>query len=170
MRRCLILFVGILIGQWLAFGAVESPATINRLARDAFIRGEWGEAARQWSRAVSLQPDSAYFNYMRAAALARLGHRQAAGEGLELALLLQPGEPLAGQIRNELATLSFVVGTDQKAETAVTLENGRGVWIAPVVVNGRPGRFLVDTGSSVIVVSPSFALLAGARLRQSDSL
>jgi len=170
MRRCLVLFVGILIGQWLSFGAVESPAHVNRLARDAWIRGEWGEAARQWSRAVSLQPDSAYFNYMRAAALARLGHRQSAGEGLELALLLQPGEPLAGQIRSELATLSFVGGADQKGESAVSLENGRGVWIVPVLVNGRSGRFLVDTGSSVIVVSPSFAMLAGAKVRQAESL
>src|SRR5437762_5272597 len=112
MRRCLVLFVGILIGQWLAFGGIESPASVNRLARESWSRGEWGEAARQWSRAVALQPDNAYFNYMRAAALARLGHRHAAGEGLQLALLLQPGEPLARQIRSELATLSFVGSVD----------------------------------------------------------
>src|SRR5205823_5675522 len=82
--------------------------SIIRLGRDAWTRGEWGEAARQWSRAVTLQPDNAYFNYMRASALARLGHRQAAGEGLELALLLRPGEPLEHQIRSELATLSVL--------------------------------------------------------------
>jgi clan AA aspartic protease (TIGR02281 family) len=171
MRRCLILFVGMLIGQWLAFSAVESPASVNRLAREAWTRGEWGEAARQWSRAVSMQPDSAYFNYMRAAALARLGHRRAAGEGFELALLLQPGEPLAHQIRRDLATLSFMTTADDSGESVVPLENGRGVWTVPVVVNGEyQGRFLVDTGSSVIVVAPAFAARVGLKLRAAESL
>jgi clan AA aspartic protease (TIGR02281 family) len=171
MRRCLVLFVGILIGQWLAFGAVESPAEVNRLAREAWARGEWNEAARQWSRAVSLQPDNAYFNYMRAAALARLGHRQAAGEALQLALLLRPGPPLEGQIRSELATLAVMGNVNEQGDSVVSLENGRGVWTVPVVVNGRhQGRFLVDTGSSVIVMSPEFALRVGAKLRDASSL
>jgi clan AA aspartic protease (TIGR02281 family) len=170
MRRYLVLFIGILIGQWFAFAGLESPAAVNRLAGQAGARGEWAEAARQWSRAVSLQPDNAYFNYMRAAALARLGHRQAAGEGLELALLLQPGEPLAHQIRSELATLSFVTGAEQKGESVVPLENNRGVWMVHVVMNGRDGRFLVDTGSSVIVVAPTFAGKAGAKLRAAETL
>jgi clan AA aspartic protease (TIGR02281 family) len=171
MRRCLILFVGIFIGQWLAFGAIESPATVNRMARDAWMRGEWGEAARHWSRASSLQPDNAYFNYMRAVALARLGHRQAAGEALELALLLQPGEPLEHQIRTELATLSFVAEVEEGTQTSVPLEHSRGVWTVAVMLNGRhAGRFLVDTGSSVVVVSPAFAARAGIKLRHADVL
>ena len=170
MRRCLALFVGILIGQWLAFAGVESPASIYKLARQAGARGEWAEAARQWSRAVTLQPDSAYFNYMRAAALARLGHRQAAGEGLELALMLQPGEPLADQIRSELATLSFVARAEQARESVVPLQNNRGVWMVHALVNGRRGRFLLDTGSSVIVVAPRFADDAGIKARKNETL
>jgi hypothetical protein len=55
MRRCLVLFAGVLIGQRLAFGALESAASVNRLAREA---------------------------------------RTPPGKDLELALLLQPGEPL----------------------------------------------------------------------------
>ena len=171
MRRCLVLFAGIFIGQWLAFGAIESPASVNRMAREAWVRGEWGEAARHWSRAASLQPDNAYFNYMRAIALARLGHRQAANEALELALLLQPGQPLERQIRTELATLSFVAEAEEGTQTSVPLENGRGVWTVGVLVNGRhAGRFLVDTGSSVVVVSPAFATRAGIKLRHADVL
>lgn len=170
MRRCLVLFLGILIGQWLTFGAIESPAAINRLAREASTRGEWGEAARQWSRAVSLRPDSAYFHYMRAGALARLGHRHAAAEGYGLALQLQPEEALASQIRHDLATLARVATTEKSGESVVPLENGRGVWTVPVMLNGRHGRFLVDTGSSVVVVAPSFATRVGMKLRAGESL
>jgi predicted aspartyl protease len=47
-------------------------------------------------------------------------------------------------------------------QTTVPLEHELGVWTAPVVLNGRlRGRFLVDTGSSVTVVSPRVAAEAG---------
>jgi clan AA aspartic protease (TIGR02281 family) len=170
VHRCLILFVGILIGQWLAFGATESPADVYRLGRQAWARSDWNESVRQWSRAVSMQPDNAYFNYMRAASLARLGHRHAAADGFQVALLMQPEEPLAGRIRADLASLSAVpTAPSAPAESVIRLEHGRGVWIAPVVVNGQRGRFLLDSGSSVIVVSPSFAARTGVRPRR-DSL
>src|SRR4030095_2999718 len=80
MRSGLTLLVGVLIGQWLAFSGMESPADVYRLARDAAARSDWSEAARQWSRAVALPPDNAFFNYMRAASPARAGPRPAAGE------------------------------------------------------------------------------------------
>jgi len=171
MQRVFVLVVGILIGQWLAFGGVESPAEVHRLAREAGARADWIEAARQWSHAVALQPDNAYFNYMRAAALARLGHRHAAADALQVTLLLQPEEHLARQIRSELASLAGLGGGEATGDSIVTLENGRGVWIVPVLVNGRhPGRFLVDTGASVVVLSPAFAQTVGATARQKDTL
>ena len=170
MRRCLVLIVGIFIGQWLSFGALESPTSADRLAGEAWRRRDWPEAARQWSRAVSLQPDNAYFNYMRAAALARLGHRHAAADAFQLALLLGPEDALAARIRNDLATLTFHTGDEREGETTATLENGRGVWIVAVDVNGHPGRFLLDTGSSVVVISPGFAARVGARVRSADTL
>ena len=47
-------------------------------------------------------------------------------------------------------------------ETTVPLEHGLGVWTTPVVLNDRlTGRFLVDTGSSVTVISPRVAAEAG---------
>ena len=47
-------------------------------------------------------------------------------------------------------------------ETTVPLEHGLGVWTAQVVVNDNHlARFLVDTGSSVTVVSPRLAAAAG---------
>jgi clan AA aspartic protease (TIGR02281 family) len=170
MGRYLVLIVGIFIGQWLSFGALESPAAVDRLAREAWGREEWHEAARQWSRAVSLQPDNAYFNYMRAAALTRLGHRHAAADALQLALLLGPEDALAARIRSDLATLSFLDTGERDGESTATLENGRGVWIVSVLVNGHPGRFLLDTGSSVVVIAPAFATKVGARIRTAETL
>jgi clan AA aspartic protease (TIGR02281 family) len=40
----------------------------------------------------------------------------------------------------------------------------------PVVVNGHRGRFLLDTGSSVIVVAPAFADRAGAKRLSAETL
>jgi clan AA aspartic protease (TIGR02281 family) len=171
MPRALSLVVGILIGQWLAFSGIDSPAEVYRLARDAGARADWNEAARQWSYAVSRQPDNAYFNYMRAASLARLGHRHAAADALQMTLLLQPEEHLMRQIRNELAGLRTFEDATAAGESVIRLESARGVWVAPVLVNGRHrGRFLVDTGSSVVVLSPAFAATVGARRRDHDTL
>ncbi len=155
MRRLLVLCIGIVMGQWMAFAGLESPAGVHGLARAASVRGDWHEAVRHWSHAVTLRPDNAYFQYMRASALARLGHRHAAADGLQMALLLEPGEPLAGQIRQELAVVTGVMSTG--GDGTVSLESGRGVWITPGTVNGHRGRFLVDTGASVVVLSPAFA-------------
>src|SRR5207237_8584428 len=48
-------------------------------------------------------------------------------------------------------------------EVLVPLESGLGVWIVAALVNGHRGRFLLDTGSSVIVVGPSLAAAAGLK-------
>ncbi len=170
MRRVLPLLVGVLIGQWLAFAGMESPAEIYRLARDAGARGDWIEATRLWSHAVALQPDNTYFNYMRASALARVGHRNAAADALQITLLLAPEEHLAQQIRHELASLTATDAGDVKGESLVPLESARGVWVVPVTVNGFRGRFLFDTGSSVVVLSPSFATQVGIVPRSNETL
>jgi aspartyl protease family protein len=165
----LTLALGLLIGQWLAFSGIDSPADVYRLARDAGARADWGEAARQWSYAVSRHPDNPYFNYMRAASLARLGHRNAAADALQMTLLLEPEEQLVHQIRKDLAGLA--APGSLAPESVVSVEGSRGVWIVPVTVNGRHrGRFLYDTGSSVVVLSPAFAAAVGAKQRENDTL
>ena len=171
MQRGLIFVVGLLVGQWLAFSGMESPADVYRRAHEAGARSDWDEAARQWSHAVALQPDNAYFNYMRAASLARLGHRHAAADALQMTLLLRPEKHLARQIRTDLAGLSGPGDTASTGESAVPLEAARGVWIVPVLVNGQHrGRFLLDTGASVVVLSPTFAAIVGAAPREQDTL
>jgi clan AA aspartic protease (TIGR02281 family) len=170
VRQALTLAVGLLIGQWLAFSGVESPALVHRLAHEAGARADWGEAARQWSYAVSRHPDNPYFNYMRASSLARLGHRHAAADALQMTMLLEPGEQLMHQIRKDLAGLA-TPSSPPSGDSVVSVEGSRGVWVVPVLVNGRHrGRFLFDTGSSVVVLSPAFAAAVGARTRENDVL
>ena len=95
MRRWLTLAIGTLIGQWLAFSGTTSPAEMHTLGLVAFARHDYAEAARMWSRAVSLQPDNPTFHYLRATALARLGHASSAADAYQLTLLHEPPEPLA---------------------------------------------------------------------------
>jgi aspartyl protease family protein len=77
-----------------------------------------------------------------------------------MALLLGPPPALARRTLDEIARLNQAPG--QPRETTVPLEHGLGVWVAQVVVNGdRTARFLVDTGSSVTVLSPALAAELG---------
>jgi clan AA aspartic protease (TIGR02281 family) len=165
VRRWLALGVGIVIGQWLAFAGSPSPADLSRAGLAATARHDYAEAARVWSRAASLQPYNATFHYRLASALARLGHRRSAADAFHVALLLEPPESLARLAREGLAELA-AEAPPSDVETSIGLEAARGVWIAPVTVNGlHRGRFLVDTGASLTLVSPALARAAGVGMR-----
>ncbi len=156
MRRCVQLLVGILIGQWLAFGSQPSVADFYTPGIAAWEHGRYSEALVYWSRAAMLQPNDPVLQYRRGTALARLGFAHAAADAYRLALLLDPTPALAALAEEGLRSLTGGVRTP--VETVVPVEPARGVWVASVVLNGeRTARFLVDTGSSVTLVSPSLA-------------
>src|SRR5262249_4094322 len=158
MRRCLTLVVGILIGQWLAFGAHPSPADLHTVGLAAWQRGDYPEALRLWSHGTALQPGDAVLHFWRASALARLGQRHAAADAFRLALVLDPPGSVAALARRELASLDAAATESTEGETAVPVEPSRGVRPTSVVVNGdRPARFLVHTGSSGTPISPALA-------------
>jgi predicted aspartyl protease len=162
----LIFVMGVFAGQWLVFGSVSSPADLHVKAQVAYEHRDYVEAMRLWSQAVSLQPDNAAFHYSRATALARLGLRLSAADAYQMSLLLDPPRDLARQAMEGLASLSPSPASAgaQSHNVTVPLESGLGVWIATVIVNGsHRGRFLVDTGSSVIVLAPAFARTVGVR-------
>ncbi|HUF93621.1 MAG TPA: aspartyl protease family protein, partial [Candidatus Limnocylindria bacterium] len=166
MKRALIFVMGVFAGQWLVFGSVSSPAALHVKAQVAYEHRDYVEAMRLWSQAVSLQPDNAAFHYSRATALARLGLRLSAADAYQMSLLLDPSHDLARQAMEGLASLSppAVSADVPPRDVTVPLESGLGVWITTVTVNAsHRGRFLVDTGSSVIVLSPAFARAVGAR-------
>ena len=170
MRRALTLVVGILIGQWLAFGAHPSPADLYAAGRAAWQRQDYGQALRFWSHGAALQPGDAVLHFWRASALARLGHRHEAADAFRLALLLEPPGWVATAAQAELASLEGGAAGDE-IETVVPVEASRGVWIATVVINeAGAGRVLVDTGSSATLVSPRLARAVGLRANEPPEL
>jgi tetratricopeptide (TPR) repeat protein len=156
MRRIFGFLAGVVVGQWLVFGSTLSPADLHSRAAAAYERRDYVEALRLWSQAVSLQPAEARFHYLRGQALANLGMRTSAADAFQVSLLLEPSSDVARDAIAGLAGLASVTAPD--GDVLVGLEPGVGVWIVPIVINGvYQGRFLLDTGSSVVVVSPAFA-------------
>jgi predicted aspartyl protease len=164
MRRAFGFLAGVLVGQWLVFGSALSPADVHTRAAAAYERRDYVEALRLWSQAVSLQPAEARFHYLRGRALAHLGLRTSAADAFQVSLLLEPTAEVARDAIAGLAGLAPAVTPE--GDVLVALEPGLGVWIVPVVINGAyHGRFLLDTGSSVVVVSPAFASAMHLTLR-----
>jgi clan AA aspartic protease (TIGR02281 family) len=167
VRRVLVFVIGVVVGQWLVFGAAVSPADYHLRAQEAWEHRDYLEAMTLWSYAASLQPANPTFHYHRAAALARLGLTFSAVDAYQMVLLLEPPPALARQVLDDLARMNQP-GATTVQETTVPLERGLGVWMAQVVINdSRSGRFLVDTGSSVTVISPAFATDLGIAARAS---
>jgi predicted aspartyl protease len=169
VRRILVFGLGLVIGQWLAFGAAVSPADYHVRAQRAWHSEDYLEAMQFWSHAVALQPSEPTFHYLRGTALARLGLKLSALDAFQMALLLDPAPALARQILAHTVRLTEPVDSEAR-ETTVPLEHGLGVWIAPVTLNGRHvARFLVDTGSSVTVLSPALATTLGVAPGSADA-
>ena len=157
MRRIFGFLAGVVVGQWLVFGSTLSPADLHSRAAAAYERRDYVEALRLWSQAVSLQPAEARFHYLRGQALVHLGMRTSAADAFQVSLLLEPTSDVARDAMAGLAGLTSSV-TAPDGDVLIGLEQGVGVWIVPIVINGvHQGRFLLDTGSSVVVVAPAFA-------------
>jgi hypothetical protein len=162
VQRMLTFVLGVAIGQWLAFGSAVSPAEYHVRAQRAWQGQDYVEALQLWSHAVALQPADPQVHYLRGTALARLGLKISALDAFHMALLLDPAPPLARRVLQDIAGLNQSSGVAAALETTVPLEHGLGVWTAQVVLNdNHRGRFLVDTGSSVTVVSPRLAAEVG---------
>jgi tetratricopeptide (TPR) repeat protein len=156
MRRVFGFLAGVIVGQWLVFGSALSPADLHTRAAAAYERRDYVEALRLWSQAVSLQPAEARFHYLRGQALAHLGLRTSAADAFQVSLLLEPTAEVARGAIAGLAGLAPAASPD--GDVQVPLEPGLCVWIVPVMINGiHHGRFLLDTGSSVVVIAPAFA-------------
>jgi predicted aspartyl protease len=161
VRRILSLAVGILLGQWLAWGASPSPSEFHARGLAAWELRDYAGALRSWSEGATLRPDDPLLHYRRATALARLGQWESASDAFRLVLLLDPPASLAQAARDGLASIP-PAPAGQGTDTTVALEAVRGVWVARVVLNGsRTARFLIDTGSSVTIVAPPLATSLG---------
>jgi len=148
--------VGVVVGQWLAFTALSSPADFYALGMRAWARSDYMEAVRVWSQAVAVRPDDPLFHYLRGTALSRLGFFHSAADAYRLSLLLTPSPEIARLASQELSQLRAGAPARDETQSTVPVELGNGVWTVPVVINGTyRGRFLLDTGSSVTILSPA---------------
>ena len=122
MRRVLTFVLGVVIGQWLVFGAVASPADYHIRAQRAWQARDYLEAMQLWSQAAALQPADPTFHYYRGTALARLGLKLSAIDAFQMALLLEPTPQLARLVLQEMARLNqggvTVEEQPPRAETA----------------------------------------------------
>jgi len=158
VRRGLGFFLGVFVGQWLAFTALSSPADFHALGMRAWERRDYMEAVRVWSQAVAIRPDDPHFHYLRGTALSRLGFFHSAADAYRLTLALAPPPDIQRLASEELSRLRDPAREWRETESVVPIEFGNGVWTAPVEINGAyRGRFLVDTGSSVTILSPAVA-------------
>src|SRR5258705_2489157 len=101
MRRVLTFVLGVIIGQWLVFGAQASPADYHLRAQRAMRAHDYLEAMQLWSQAATLQPAEPSFHYYRGVALARLGLKLSAIDCFQMALLLEPAPQLARMVLQE---------------------------------------------------------------------
>ena len=75
---------------------------------------------------------------------------------------MEPPERIARLAQEALVDLGSAPVDGEGGETAVPLEAMRGVWVVTAVLNGyHHARFLVDSGSSVTLVSPALATALG---------
>jgi clan AA aspartic protease (TIGR02281 family) len=140
---------------------------LNEAGKAAYLRGDYAAAERLFSQAVARSPVVPEFHYHRAVALTQLGRWREAVEEHEATLRLGPDPALARAVREALRTLvpltrpSGHVRGDSEDMT-VPLERVAGGWVAEVWVNdARQGRFLVDTGAGITVLSPDLAAALG---------
>lgn len=117
-----------------------------------------GVVVGQWLAFGSLSPSAADPQARAARALERQDHAGALWSGGPAV----PPAALAGRARPLLAGLDIDGAVGAGDAVAVPLEPALGVWVAAVSVDGGgPARFLVDTGSSVVIVAPRVAAAAG---------
>jgi clan AA aspartic protease (TIGR02281 family) len=153
--------IGLIVLLLLSTGAALSD--LDQAGRAAYARGDYDAAERAFRDAIARTPNDALLRYHRAAALTQLGRWDEAIDEYERVLHLRPSEEVAAASRGALNTLMPLARRTPTRradadETTIALERSRGGWITEVVVNDtRKGRFLVDTGASLTVLTPELA-------------
>jgi clan AA aspartic protease (TIGR02281 family) len=147
--------------------AVAAGNDLNEAGKTAYDRGDYAAAERLFSQAIARAPEEPLFYYHRAVALTRLGRWREAAQSYETVLRLRPPSGLAGAAREGLEALGPLSRAasprvSDPYEVSVPLRRIPGGWMAEVLLNEtQTGRFLVDTGASVTVISPDLARAIG---------
>ena len=166
----------------LAEPACADVSKLNEAGKAAYAKGDFAAAEHLFRDALRLAPDEPLLHYHLAVVLTRLGQWKEAREAYERTLALGPPASLGAAAREGLRSVTPLTRSRPVAPTAPDAEpaSRRAVWKRPlptdtvkatrignnwyvdVVVNdGRPARFLIDTGAFACLVSTRLAEALG---------
>jgi clan AA aspartic protease (TIGR02281 family) len=182
MKLCALVALPLVALAVLAAPARADVSKLNEAGKAAYARGDFAAAERLFREAVRSSPEEPLLHYHLAVVLTRLGQWKEAKEAYERTLALGPPASLAAVAREGLRTVTPLTRSRSVAPAAPDPDPGsrRAVWrrqlpsdtikatrignnwYVDVVVNdGRPARFLVDTGAFACLVSPRLAEALG---------
>jgi clan AA aspartic protease (TIGR02281 family) len=182
MKLCAFLALPLVVLAVLAVPALADVSKLNEAGKAAYERGDFATAERLFREAIRAAPEEPLLHYHLAVVLTRLGQWKEAKEAYERTLALGPASSLAAAAREGLRTVTPLTRSRSVAPAAPDPDPGsrRAVWrreapsdtikatrignnwYVDVVVNdGRPARFLVDTGASACLVSLRLAEALG---------
>jgi clan AA aspartic protease (TIGR02281 family) len=171
----------------LALVALVAPARadvakLNEAGKAAYSRGDFSTAERLFREAIRETPEEPLSHYHLAVVLTRLGQWKEAKDAYERTLSLRPSESLAASAREGLRTVTALTrarpvapavpdsdpGSRRPAwrrqapsDTIKATRIGNNWYVDAVVNDGRPARFLIDTGAFACLISPGLADAAG---------
>ncbi|HEY7250615.1 MAG TPA: TIGR02281 family clan AA aspartic protease [Methylomirabilota bacterium] len=143
--------------------AARSVAELNEAGKAAYSRGDFAAAERLFNQAIAEAPEEPLLHYHRGITLMRRSRWAEAAAAFQSALRLDPPADVAAAARAGLRTLDPLLNRPapraaRPDETTVTLQRLGGNWFAQVRLNdARVARFLIDTGASTCVISPTLA-------------
>jgi len=128
----------------------------NTAGRAAYAQGDYAKAERMFRDGVAAAPRDPVVRHHLAIALVRLGQWEEARAQWEQVLRMSPPPDVMEAARAGLRT--FPRPRAQAPDIGVPIAPGRGGWVTEVTINGRyRGRFLVDTGAALCVITPQTA-------------
>jgi clan AA aspartic protease (TIGR02281 family) len=171
-----------LVALALAVPASADVSKLNDAGKAAYARGDFAVAERFFREAIRGAPEEPILHYHLAVVLTRLGRWKEAQEAYERTLALGPPSSVAGAAREGLGSVTPLTRPRSVAPAPADPDPGsrRAVWkrqlpsdtikatrignnwyVDAVVNDGRPARFLVDTGAFACLVSPRLAEALG---------
>jgi clan AA aspartic protease (TIGR02281 family) len=182
MRRAAFGVLPLIVLAILAMPALADVSKLNEVGKAAYERGDLAAAERLFREAIRATPHEPLLHYHLAVVLTRLGQWKGAKEAYERTLALAPPSALAAAARDGLRTVTPLARSPSGVPAAPDSDPGsrRAVWrrelpsdtvkatrignnwYVDVVVNeGRPARFLVDTGAFACLISVRLAEALG---------
>jgi clan AA aspartic protease (TIGR02281 family) len=165
-----------------AVPARADVAKLNEAGKAAYSRGDFATAERLFRDAIRETPDEPVSHYHLAVVLTRLGQWKEAKDAYERTLALGPPASLAAAAREGLRAVTPLTrakpvapavpdpdpGSRRPAwrrqlpsDTIKATRIGNNWYVDAVVNDGRPARFLVDTGAFACLISPRLAEATG---------